>query len=69
MIRVPRSTLAGILSHQLDDLVEGGVVEPVDLVVLDRDLAGLDRVRVDQRSQDAVDQRRAARSAISGRWT
>ena len=60
MIRVPALDVGRVLPHQLDDLVEGGVVEPVDLVVLGRDLAGLDRVRFDQRPQDAVDEDRRA---------
>ena len=41
------------------------MVEPIDLVVLDGDLAGLDRVGVDQRAQDAVDED-AARSGHLG---
>ena len=40
MIRVPALDVGRVLPHQLDDLVERRVVEPVDLVVLDRDLAG-----------------------------
>ncbi len=55
-IRVPRSTLAGSARISSTTVVEGGVVQPVDLVVLDGDLAGLDRVRLDQRPQDAVDE-------------
>ena len=60
MIRVPRSTLAGSCPHQVDDLVEGRVVEPVDLVVEDRDLTGRDGVDVDEGPQDAVDEDGAA---------
>ena len=68
MIRVPRSTLAGSCAHQLDDLVEGGVVEPVDLVVLDRDLAGR-TASASTSARRTPWTRTAARSAISGRWT
>ena len=57
-----------VLAHQLDDLIERGVVQPIDLVVLDRDLARRDGIGVDQRTEDAVDQD-APSSAISGRWT
>ena len=56
MIRVPRSTLAGSCAHELDDGVERGVIEAVDLVVLDRDLARLDRIGFDEREEDAVDE-------------
>ncbi len=58
MIRVPRSTLAGVLAHELHDLVEGRVVQPVDLVVLDGDLAGGDGIDIDQGPQHAMDQDR-----------
>ena len=58
-MRVPAIDVGRILAHQLDGLVEGGVVEPIDLVVLD----GHSRVRatasdIDERAQDAVDERR-----------
>ena len=55
-IRVPRSTLPGSARISVDRRVERRVVQPVDLVVLDRDLAGADRVRLDQGAQDAVDE-------------
>ena len=56
----PALDVGRIGAHELDDLVEGRVVQPVDLVVLDGDLAGRDGVDVDERAQDAVDEDGAA---------
>ena len=55
MIRVPRSTLSGSCAHQLDHLVERGVVQPIDLVVVHGDPARPIGIGVDERSKHAVD--------------
>ena len=52
----PAFHIGRIRAHQLDHLIEGFVVEPIDLVVQDGDLARRDRVDVDEGAQHAVDQ-------------
>ena len=52
----PALDVGWVLPHELHDFVEGRVVQAVDLVVLDRDLASLQRISVDECTEDSVDQ-------------